>query len=78
MSVSSDSFPRKRVAPRHHVLVLVPEVEHIAQQVDGTRLLLDTVEESHQPPFLHPLVSNGPRTKVGVAKEIDWFHINEE
>ena len=47
---------KAREALRHHILVFVPEVEHVAQQVDGCCLLLDGVEESHEPALLHPSV----------------------
>ena len=54
-------------ALRHHIAVLVPEVEHIAQQIDGSRLVLDTVEETHQSALLHALMRNGEGAKVGVT-----------
>ena len=47
------------IALRYHVFVFVPEVEHVAQQVDGSGLLLDRVKKSHQPAFLHPSMWDG-------------------
>ena len=40
------------VSLRHDVLVLVPEVEHVAEEVYGSGLFLDGVEEAHEPPLL--------------------------
>ena len=50
----------------HYIFVFVPEVEHIAQQVDSPRLLLNRVEKPHQPPLLHPLMRNSQRPKVRI------------
>ena len=61
-------------ALRHHIAVFVPEVEHIAQQIDGSCLVLDTIEEPYQPTFLHTLVVNGPRTEVSIRQKIDILH----
>ena len=47
-----------RKALRYHVAVFIPEVKHVAQQVDGGSLLLDAVEEAHQSAFLHALMWN--------------------
>lgn len=47
------------VTARHDVAVLVPEVKHIAQQVDGGSLVLDGIEEAYQTAFLCPLVRYG-------------------
>ena len=49
-----------RVAAWHHIFVFVPEVKDIAQQIDGCRLLLDAVKETHQASFLRPAVGNAP------------------
>jgi hypothetical protein len=54
--------------------VLVPEVEHVAQQVHGFRLVLDAVEEIHQAPFLRASMLDGPRAQVRIGKEINIFH----
>lgn len=59
---------------RYHIFIFVPEVEHVAQQIDSPRFLLDTVEKANQPPFLHTLMRNGKRPKVGIGKEIDVLH----
>ena len=62
------------VAFGHHVTVFIPEVEHVAEQIDGGRLLLNTVEEAHQPALLHPAVFNSPRTEVSITEKIYIFH----
>ena len=59
---------------RHHILVLVPEVEDIAQEIDGLRLILNLVKESHQPAFLLPCMRNGLTAQMGIGKEIYVFH----
>ena len=43
----------------NHIAVFVPEVEHIAQQVDGSGLGLDAVKEPYQPSLLHSLMGDG-------------------
>lgn len=40
----------------HHIFVLVPEVEHIAQEIDGSSFFLDAVKETHEPTLLHALM----------------------
>ena len=45
----------------HYVAVFVPEVEHVAQQIDGSCFVLDAVEKTYQPALLHPLMRNGQR-----------------
>ena len=64
--------PRKTFG--NDILVLIPEIKHIAQQINGGSLLLDTVKETHQSAFLHTLMRNGQRTQVGIGKEIDVLH----
>lgn len=60
----------------HHMAKLVPIVEHIAQQVDGRRLVFDAVEEVHQPSLVHTPMGNGSRAQMGIGKEVDVFHIH--
>ena len=43
----------------HHQLELIPKIEHIAQQIDSTRLMLDAIEEIHQSTFLRTAMFNG-------------------
>ncbi len=50
-----------RVALGHDVLVFVPEVKHIAEQIDCLSLLLDAVEEAHEPALLHAPVGDSQR-----------------
>ena len=64
-----------RVALGHDGLEFVPEVEHVAQQVDGGCLVLDAVQESDQAAFLRPSVGDGERAQVGVGEEVDVLHI---
>ena len=48
-----------RVALGHHVAVFVPEVEHIAEQIDRFRLVFYLVEEAHEAAFLRAAVLYG-------------------
>ena len=59
---------------RYHIFIFVPEVEHIAQQVDSRSLLLDAVKETYQAALLRALVGHCQRAQVGVGKEIDVLH----
>ena len=43
------------------VFVFVPEVEHVAQQIDSGSFLLDAVEKTHQSSFLLSLMRNSQR-----------------
>ena len=54
------------VAFGHDRAELVPEVEHVAQQIYGGCFVFDTVEKVHQPSFLCTSVLDGPRTQVCV------------
>ena len=47
------------VALGHDGLVLVPEVEDVAEQIDGGGFMLDAFKEVHQPAFLHSRMGNG-------------------
>ena len=68
-------FPEKTgIALRNHKLKLIPEIEHIPQQVDGVCLMLDAVQKIHQPAFLSPSMRNGPRPQMSVRKEIHILH----
>ena len=62
------------VALGHHVAVLVPEIKHIAQEIDGGSLVLDAVKKPHQPALVHPGVGDGERAQVGIREEIDVLH----
>jgi len=65
-----DFAQEARKALRYHVAIFIPEVEHVAQQIDGSRLRLDGIEKTHQTAFLHAAMRNSQRTEVSVAKEI--------
>jgi hypothetical protein len=54
------------VAFGDYILVFIPKVKHIAQQINGTCLMLDAVKEAHQPPLLHPGMRDGKRTQMGI------------
>lgn len=69
---------KARVALRHNVAPLAPEVEHIAQQIDGACLCLYRVEKPHESTLLSATVVDGPRPEVGIAKEIYIFHANSK
>lgn len=58
----------------HDILVFVPKVEHIAQEIDCARLVLDTIEETNDAPLQCAAVRDGPRPKMGIGKEIDVLH----
>lgn len=58
----------------HDILVFVPKVEHIAQEIDCARLVLDTIEETDDAPLLCAAMRDGPRPKMGIGKEIDVLH----
>ena len=65
---------KARVAFGHHQLEFVPEVKHVAQQIDGRSLVLDAVQKVHQPAFLRTAVLDGTRTQMGVGEEIYILH----
>jgi hypothetical protein len=43
---------KARVALWHDVLVLMPEIEHIAQEIHGRCLCLNLIEKTHETAFL--------------------------
>lgn len=63
------------VALWHGIAPLVPEIEHIAEEVDCLGVMLDGVEEAHKAAFLHTGMIDSPRPEVGVGEEIDFFHL---
>ena len=48
------------VAFGNDILKLLPVVKHVTQHIDGLGLILDVVKETHQTPFLHPLMVDSP------------------
>ena len=44
----------------------MPEVEHIAHEIHGSRLVLDAVQKTHQTAFLHTTMLDGATAQVGV------------
>ena len=55
-----------RVALGHRITPLIPEVEHVAQQIYGTCLGLYRVKKTHKPALLSAAVFYSPRPEVGV------------
>ena len=51
----------------HHIPVLIPEIEHVAQQIDSSSLVLDAVKKAYEPPFLHASVLDGKRSQMGIG-----------
>ena len=43
----------------NNILVFVPEVKHVAQQIDGCSLVLDAVEKADEAALLHAGMRNG-------------------
>ena len=63
-----------RVALRHNKFILVPEVKHISQQINSTRLMLDAVKEIYESALLSTCVGNSTAAQVGVGEKIYGFH----
>ena len=70
----ADFSKQARVALRDDVFIFVPEVENVAQEINGIRLMLDAVEKIDQAALLSSGVWNGQTAQVGVGEEIDIFH----
>ena len=49
------------VATGHDITVFVPEVKHVAKEIDGGGLVLDAVEETDQTAFVHARMVDGKR-----------------
>ena len=62
---------------RHSQSIFVPKVEHVAEQVDSRRFVLDFVEEAYEATFLCALVIHCPGAEMGIGKEIYIFHVKE-
>ena len=62
------------ISTRHYILELIPEVEHVAKQIDGGSLVLYAVEKPNQPALVHAAVVNGKRAQMGIRKEIYILH----
>ena len=59
------------VALWHHLVVFKPEVEHVAQEIDGFGLVLNVVEEAHQAALLLASVRQCFAAQMGIREEID-------
>ena len=55
------------------VLVFVPVVEDVAEQVDGGCLLFDFIKEVDEPSLVCPAVLQRTRAEVGIGEEIDFL-----
>ena len=62
------------IAFGHNIFVLIPVVEHVAQHINGLRLILDVIKETHQTAFLHTAVINGPGAQMRIGNEIYTLH----
>ena len=51
---------KARVAFGHDITILVPEVEHVAEQINRRCLVLYAVKKPHEPAFLCAGVRYGP------------------
>ena len=69
-----DLTQETRIAFRHSIFPFVPEIEHVAKQIDGRGLVLDVIKEPYQSSFLHPLMRDGPRTEVSITQNVDILH----
>jgi hypothetical protein len=58
----------------HYHLEFIPKVEHVAQQIDSTCLVLDAIQEIHQATLLRTAMFDGTRPQMGIGKEIDILH----
>ena len=50
----------------HHILVFVPEIKHVAQQIDSISLVLDAVQKSHQASFLRSFMLESQRAPMRI------------
>lgn len=62
------------VAAGHDITVFVPEVKHVAKEIDSGGLVLDAVEETDQTALVHARMVYGERAQMGVGKEIYRLH----
>ena len=52
----------------------IPEIKHISQQINSRSLVLYTIKEVHQAPFLCTSMFYGTGTKMRIGKEINVLH----
>ena len=70
------SSPRKRSKTfRNNILIFIPKVEHIAQQIDCRSLMLNAIQEAYKAAFMCATVLYSERTEVCIGKEIDILHV---
>ncbi len=59
-----------RISLRDNMLVLIPEVKYVTQEIDGRRLVLDLIKEAYHTPLLLTRMRNGSTAQMGIGKEI--------
>ena len=75
VSQFADFAQETGIAPGHHLLILEPEVEHVAHHINSLSLLLDLVEEIDQTPLLCASVLDGTASQMGIADKVYILHI---
>ena len=63
------------ISTGNHHAILKPEVKHVPQHIDSTRLILDGIKKAHQPSFLLTAVCDGQTAQMGIAYKIDVLHL---
>ena len=54
--------------------VFIPEIKHITQEINGCRLVLDTVQEVHETAFLQASMADRQRAEMCIREKINRFH----
>ena len=54
----------------HHILVLVPKIEHIAKHINSRRIVLYFIKERHKASFVRATMLYSPRAQMGIGNEI--------
>ena len=54
----------------HYILVLVPEIEHIAKHINSRRIVLYFIKERHKASFVRATMLYSPRAQMGIGNEI--------
>ena len=64
------------IALWHNRLIFEPEVEHVAEHIDDSGLVLYLIEEAHQAPFLLAAVRNCETAQMSVTDKVNVFHLS--
>ena len=68
-----------RIALRYDIFIFIPEIKHVAKQINGSRLMLYIVKKTYKASFMHPSMIYGERTEVRIRKYIDvLYNLNVE